>query len=259
MHSKSPKNTKMILCYFKKNKLNGGGKNYSAYLFLFILTLLQCFYFLVAETDAFQTKILFTLSTFVFYVLLGSFSKKLLNIFIVFSFLVTCFVFPVVKIYGAIDYGFVMSVFYTNTAEAFSYMKIVDGSIYIPLILLGIYTFFLVKKIQKINLNNWIKLIFLLLLLALPLRKIFIPFETKLHRYFYILPINKVVKSYVFYKETQKEYNYIKKESTKPSSWKIVSKPNKTPNKNIVVVIGESVRKDFLHSYGFPIENTPFI
>ncbi|MBS9766092.1 MAG: phosphoethanolamine transferase [Flavobacteriaceae bacterium] len=45
----------------------------------------------------------------------------------------------------------------------------------------------------------------------------------------------------------------------KSDSWEIVAKPKQLPKKNIVVVIGESVRKDFLHSYGFPIKNTPFI
>ncbi len=55
-------------------------------------------------------------------------------------------------------------------------------------------------------------------------------------------------------------HNFMKSKLEKECSWNIISNNIDTvaPH-NIVVIIGESVRKDFLHSYGFPIENTPFI
>ncbi len=47
-------------------------------------------------------------------------------------------------------------------------------------------------------------------------------------------------------------------QASKPATWAIEKKGNKA-SQNIVVVVGESVRKDFLHAYGFPVSNTPFI
>lgn len=45
----------------------------------------------------------------------------------------------------------------------------------------------------------------------------------------------------------------------KPSTWVVENKNEIELKKNFVIVVGESVRRDFLHNYGFNIENTPFI
>ncbi|MBS9768731.1 MAG: phosphoethanolamine transferase [Flavobacteriaceae bacterium] len=227
--------------------------------FLLVLSLVQSFYFLVPTNELLKTKIAYAVSTFVFYLLLGSFSKKILQIFIILSFLITCFVFPTLQIYGAIGYNYISAIFYTNTAEAVSYLKMLDSSILIPLFLLAMYSFFLVRKSMKICFSRRIKICLLLLLIAIPLLRIFIPYQTRLYQCFYVVPINKVLKISSFYADVLKEYEFIHTEIVKKSSWKIVEKPQSTSTQNIVVVIGESVRKDFLHSYGFSLENTPFI
>ncbi len=229
-----------------------------AAILLLLLAVAQCFYFLVAD-ELLKTKLAYTISTFIFYVLLGSFSKKWLRIFIIFSFFVACFVFPTLQIYGKIGYNYISAIFYTNISESLSYLNLLDSSIYIPLLLLGVYSFYLVRICSKFQLSNKMKIALLGVLIAIPLLRIFIPYETRLHQCFYVLPINKVLKISDFYADVVREKEFIAKQSQQKDSWKINSQPEQNPNKNIVVVIGESVRKDFLHSYGFPIANTPFI
>lgn len=46
-------------------------------------------------------------------------------------------------------------------------------------------------------------------------------------------------------------------QAKQPSTWHIQSVQPKYQNH--VLVVGESARKDYLHAYGFPLENTPFL
>ncbi len=129
------------------------------------------------------------------------------------------------------------------------------------LILLGIFTFYIIKsKRINIQISNKVKWLLLLFLLSFPLKKIVFPRDTKedISEYFYILPLKKIALVHLYF-EVKKEDEFIKKASKTPPSWNILERKEQAPNKNIVVVIGESVRKDCLHSYGFSVENTPFI
>ncbi len=234
-------------------------KNYKPYIYILILSLLQSFYFLGSHEEPLHTKIFFTITSFLICILLGSFSKKLFNIFIIFSLLVTCVIFPTIKIYGAIDYPLINSVFYSNKISGASYLKALNSGILIPLFLLAIFSFFLVRKNMNFHLDNKFKIIALAILIFFPIRRGLINSNPDLYKYFYILPVNKVLKAGHYYFLTKKEKKNFINALKKSDSWKIIARPKELPKKNIVVVIGESVRKDFLHSYGFPIKNTPFI
>ncbi len=229
------------------------------YIHLLFLSIAQCFYFFALD-ESLIIKSVYTISTFIFYLLLGSVSKKLLNVFIILSFLVTCFVFPTLRTYGHINLNYITAIFYTNPAEALSYIKVLNISIYIFLFLLAIYSFIIIRLRQKVALSKIFQVILLIILLSFSVRIYFKnDSKDKIYRYFYVAPVNKMIKIGYFYNEKLKHNQWVIKESKKPSSWKIIKKPEQLPNRNIVVVIGESLRKDFLHSYGFPIKNTPFI
>lgn len=53
-----------------------------------------------------------------------------------------------------------------------------------------------------------------------------------------------------------KDHQVVKKSISIKDNWEIIS--SKPQYKNYILVIGESVRKDFMHNYGFSIKNTPF-
>ncbi len=234
-------------------------KNTTYVLFLLLLAILQSFYFLVSGVESLETQIFFAICTFFIYVFFGSLSKKLLNFFIIFSFFVACVVFPIIKIYGVIDYSLINSVFYSNKVSGFSYLKTLNKDILLPLFFLAIFSLFLIQKRANICLNNKVKIFILVVLIFFPIRKFFISHKRNIYQYVYFLPLNKVLKINHYYLETKEDKLKFIKALKKPNSWKIIKKEERPIKKNIVVVIGESVRKDFLHSYGFPIKNTPFI
>ncbi len=234
-------------------------KNTTYFLLLLILAIVQSFYFLVSGVEPWDTQIFFVICTFLIYILIGSFSKKLLNIFILFSFLVTCLIFPIIQIYGTIDYPLINSVFYSNKISGFSYIKTLNKNILLPLFFLAIFSFFLIQKKVKIRLGKKVKIIILVLLIFFPIRKYLIPHDENRYQYVYFLPLNKVLKINHYYSITKDDKKDFIDALKKPNSWKIIEKDKQATKRNIVVIIGESVRKDFLHSYGFPIKNTPFI
>ena len=200
----------------------------------------------------------YTISAFIFYLFLRSISRKLFNVFIIFSFIVTCFVFPTLKIYGNIDLDYVNSVFYTNKQEALSYISITPLKVYVLLLLLGFFKFLIVRvKHATIISKKW-KILFLIIFLLPPLRKI-VKKEPFVPNYIYVLPAKLPYTFALYYNDVKHQHNFINREIKKVPTWEIISKPDTIAQRNVVVVIGESVRKDFLHSYGFPIENTPFI
>ncbi|SSY71182.1 phosphoethanolamine transferase [Alysiella crassa] len=51
--------------------------------------------------------------------------------------------------------------------------------------------------------------------------------------------------------------NQLLQQATQPAHWQIQAVEPKY--KNHILVVGESARKDYLHAYGFPLENTPFL
>ncbi len=227
------------------------------YILLFILALVQCFF--LSVTKFVEHKIVYTLSTFIFYLLVGGISKRLLNFFIVLSFIVTCFIYPTQIIYGRVDSSLMSSIYYTDPAESYSYIKIIPYYVYLLLILLALFSFFVIKK--NIYIKSSLKIKFLLLiLLLLPTIVNFISHGTTMrsYKYVHVLPLRKLA-VLDEYRKIKQEDEFIKQEAKKESSWIIEESEKNDPNRNVVVVIGESVRKDFLNSYGFPISNTPFI
>ena len=70
-----------------------------------------------------------------------------------------------------------------------------------------------------------------------------------------------IVAFYASIYDNIQEYHALKEELNKgiegAPSWQITN--TQPPYRNYVLVIGESVRKDYMHLYGFPENNTPFL
>ncbi len=168
----------------------------SPYILLFSLTLIQCVFLTVNEYQNIRIidVITYIISTFTFYLLLSSISKKLLSFFIVISFVITCFIFPTQLIYGVVDRTYINSIYYTNTYEILSYIKIIPHYCYLLLAALGCFHFYLIKtKKTVIKYPLKIKIILLIVLSILPIRMFFIKgFSNDLHTYIYVLPIRKL-------------------------------------------------------------------
>lgn len=233
--------------------------NYMPFLFLFALIIIQSFFLLVIA-DEIITKFLYSFSLIIFCLLLNQIHQILLKVFLVLSLLLTLFIYPTYAVYGDLDYNYIASIFYTNYSESFSYMNEINLKTWLILLGITLYTIFLLKLTYKPIENKIVTPILLMILLFFPAKKL-ISYgydESLVDRYFNVLPIKRAVYILNQFNNVFKEDAYITKQTKKESSWLIKSTTN-DPKKDIVIVVGESVRRDFLNSYGFKINNTPFI
>lgn len=228
---------------------------------LFLLSVLQVFIFFDTGQRLYL-KLQASLLTFFLYIFFAQINHKLLKGLLVFSFLITVLMYPTLKIYGKPDLSYIASLMYTNTAESLSYIKIIPAIVFFLTLLLLLLILVLMKSdFHKIK-NKYLTLFLLILLLFFPAKRMLLygkPYQVMLGFYSHI-PFVEYASLLGFLADdfmTQSEY--IKKESQKPSDWKIINEKDKKLKDIFVVVIGESVRKDFLSSYGFNINNTPFI
>src|SRR5690625_6395260 len=77
-------------------------------------------------------------------------------------------------------------------------------------------------------------------------------------KYLNVIPLKKSSKLIYLINRIKQEDKYITIESQKPSTWVLTDDTKKELAENVVIVIGESVRKDFMGAYGFSMNNTPF-
>lgn len=244
---------------------------YINFLSLFVLAIflfIQCFYILPNPSDLFNRKLLYFGSTLIFSLFLNQIHQCFLKLFIAISILLSIMVYPVHNLYGNINYTFLTNVFYTTPSEAISYIKLISYNILLKLTVFIIIGVWLIKQNFYKFKNKKNVYICLILLLILPSKKIWVKIneykdvqredDILLEYYSNIIAIKKIL----FISENliaiSQQHRFTEEELRKPDTWQIVSQGNLN-KKNLIVVIGESVQKNMLHSYGFPIKNTPFI
>lgn len=230
----------------------------------FVLTLLNLLiystvisYFFLSFEESFTRNALYTVSLFIFLVFLKQFNKLFFNSFIIFIFILCILIYPVHVVYGDLTYMYVASVFFTDFSESISYLKLIPIKSYIFLLLLGFYCYWLIKA--KIELKYKFGYLLIVPLLFLFFKKIVTLNEKDNYGiYFNVLPIKKTAMVAGWLYDIHKKFEHLKLESKKTSTWNVIQN-NENPKDIVVLIVGESLRKDFLHSYGFPIKNTPFI
>lgn len=154
-----------------------------------------------------------------------------------------CLYFPIGIVFGIPNAGQVVSALNTDPAEAFEFLGSVLGwsclfSITAPLAFACSYTLSRKKRLLWWN-NHW-----LLLFLAVWVCGQAGNFEGVHQGYRQLRSALGGLRTLELSK------------SVKPS-WEVI---NCHPEKQVyVLVIGESARRDYMHAYGYPIENTPFM
>lgn len=218
-------------------------------------------YLLFPDTSVFLSKVLFIISLSMLYLFLHQINRILFRVCVVIFFFITFFVYPTLQTYGEPSFSYISSILHTEISEVTSYLKIIPIKVIITLIFFTIFTVtILVIKSEKIH-SKIITPVLFVLLIALPAKKVLqygINFGI-IEDYFNVLPLKRSAFILNQFYKLQKEQNFIEEESKKPSSWKIDNIEEVSTKDNFVIVVGESVRRDFLNAYGFPIDNTPFI
>ena len=231
------------------------------YLHLFIYVTIQCLFFLRISDIEIVTKMLHLGTTIIFFLFLSQLDRRVFRVGIILSFIIVLFMYPIIEVYGDINYSFFSSLLYTNTSEVFSYVKIVPFKVYVYLLLYFAYTVYLLKLNYKPIPIKYISFILGGILLFFPIREVVI-YDLRINfidKYFNVQPIKRVVFAIKLFHIAREGYEEIMKNNKRPSDWRVENMDDVKLSKNFVIVIGESVRRDFLHSYGFNINNTPFL
>lgn len=149
---------------------------------------------------------------------------------------------PFARVYGFPDYQSLISVLATNQEEAFEFLSQIPFKVYLKGVLvpiLGLGAFFLANKFSIKPWRNKVYMLASLLVFVICAE-----------------PSVFVRKTITAAYQTHKTISELKISSAK-NSW-----PKGEPvkdNKDYILVIGESARKDYFHLYGYPVANTPFL
>ncbi|HDN2510770.1 TPA: phosphoethanolamine transferase [Providencia rettgeri] len=173
---------------------------------------------------------------------------------ILFYTVVASLYFPVGVLYGPPDYNIFSSFYYTNTEEAKGFISNINLRYYIWSILLFFFGIFICRI--KFNFNKKIRIggfsFFIIVVLIQPFKAVYSN-SPKLFLTSGLPEIRFFTESlyYLDYLDTEKKS--IEGDNT------FGSLTTDSPYDTYVVIIGESVRRDFMSNYGFPINNTPFM
>lgn len=187
---------------------------------------------------------------FVAVLLLAISFNKLLRKAILLPLLFTAAIyFPIGYLYGHPSLSIIASFFQTNSSEAIEFIRSIPVACYaLPFTLLIGYIF-IKQSIVNIQVKPHIKAwsAFPLLILTLSLGV-----EGKLSDV-------KLVSFFITTHEAYQDYKsqIAKLQETNSGKWKI--EKSSTPYKNIIIIIGESMRADYMSAYGYPLLTTPFL
>lgn len=188
--------------------------------------------------------LLIGLLTIIFCTWIFYFSKKIntLSILTKFIFIIITLYYPFSLNFKITTPGVLTSILNTNRSEAIEFLNILN--FYDLLFYATSFVFFIIYTVTKIKSKNKKKEILIILSLI----------------YFYAIvddSLSKIKNIYKTYSDYTKEINKIITSKNKKDNWEILKK---TEQKDVVVVIiGESVNKNYLSIYGSEYETTPFL
>uniref|UniRef100_A0A3B0M158 Phosphoethanolamine transferase OpgE n=1 Tax=Arsenophonus endosymbiont of Trialeurodes vaporariorum TaxID=235567 RepID=A0A3B0M158_9GAMM len=174
--------------------------------------------------------------------------------FIIIFTIIAALYFPIRLLYGTPSLTIATSVSYTNLNEAIEFISNIPYYLYAGSLFILLFGFFCTTF--KLKIGNKTKIgafiTFLAFLLYGPIK------DYKETGEFDILNSGYPEIKFV------KDFNNAKEETNKLFSLlaqtdNFQPKNSATPFDTYVMVIGESARRDFMHVYGFPINNTPFM
>ncbi|PHM49602.1 tRNA modification GTPase TrmE [Xenorhabdus miraniensis] len=230
-------------------------KNVSCFIVLFFLI------FLIHKCLGYQLKLIYVLSAFSLFLFMAAVSKRIYTVLIAFFSLVGILYTPIGLNYGYPDVNAVGSLLYTNQNETLEYISGLSLSTYLTAIAIFVLMMFAFKL--NITLSDkskkWLLALFFISAFWSPVKGyIKSDFEDGSELLNTSLPEARFFSDvYRSYAEVMSENSRFAKIIKNQDDWQPVVKEEKYDT--YIMVIGESVRKDFLGAYGFPNKNTPWL
>ncbi|MDG2943524.1 phosphoethanolamine transferase [Exercitatus varius] len=150
---------------------------------------------------------------------------------------------PVGLSFGSPKYQHMMSFLATDSSEASEFLSLIPlkNYLYAVIVFLSIFVIRKIFILRKINL----------------LRNRTFLIASTCFVFWHLIPFDFFHKSFSEYKKVQADLDMLKA-ATQKSEWGKSTLENSQYD-DYVLVIGESVRTDYMHAYGYPIPNTPFM
>ncbi len=205
-----------------------------------------------------------TIPVVAFFLLIRSLSKVLFNIALLVWFILSWLYLPQAMIYGQLNYGMLVSFFETNQNETIEYL--LGFSWYVYLFLMGYFLIYVIlfhfsRKIELVYFRVYrllcviifVTFFFINPVLSYIKNNNFIISYSKSHIYpiYLVASIKRDVNIYL------DVVNHIEAGLHEPNTWRIKSISPKY--KIYVLIIGESVRREYMGMYNYPVNNTPFL
>lgn len=237
------------MSWFDKNK------NLSCFIVLFFLI------FLIHKCLGYQLKLIYVFSAFALFLFLAAISRRIYVFLIAFFSLIGVLYTPIGLNYGYPDINAVGSLIYTNRNETVEYISSLSVSTYLTAIAIFVLMIFSLKLNISISgkSKKWLFTLFFISAFWSPAKGyIKSGFEDSSELLNTSLPEVRFFSDvYQSYKQVMSENNRFAKIIKYRDDWQPVVKEEKYDT--YIMVIGESVRKDFMSIYGFPDKNTPWL
>lgn len=183
--------------------------------------------------------------------------KKIYSICIILLSIIGAIYTPIGLKYGSPNINSVISVFYTNTNETLEFIQTLSPVNIIYSLLVVIFGLLSLKVSVFIKNKPYffITFIFIITSITWPIKNFVSNGSDDIEAKLPILRFLNDIKKH--FDSVKIENEWIKEKLNEKDSWQLIS--NNTQYNNYILVIGESVRRDFMQSYSFPINNTPFL
>ncbi len=145
---------------------------------------------------------------------------------------------PIGLNFGALNAGYVISAMQTDISETWEFIGNIGLSAFY---LMGFTLYFLAYFYKKSKPKNIRVIYFLIFIIFL----------------FYSAPIRFLSDALNFFKKARTDMALILDQSKKPDDFHIVESHKKY--KNIIVIIGESVSREYMSVNGYPLNTTPWL
>lgn len=147
---------------------------------------------------------------------------------------------PAGHAYGRINIGYAASFLQTNTSEAIEFIKLNATGVALPLLTISLLFIFITNSWHSISKRG--QYLFLAVFILLNINS---------------YPKRFAINAYVQFTEAKTEVEILKQGISIKDQFTITKK--NIPYKNILVIIGESVTREYMSVYGYPLDTTPWL
>jgi len=215
-----------------------------------------CYCYVIARLLGYKNGLHFVFVSLIFIVVARY--KIIFNVLVLFSSLLAMILSPCGIVYGEVNDSFVLSALVADKRHVFDFLVNLPNKLYVFVIIELLLTFVLIKfrSLLKIKAKTTYILVFLIIVHSFGYDKLkeYITDKKQDTRNFLI---KQPYLLYTSYEGAKQEIQTQKTALQAKPQWQ--PRVESIPYDTYVVVIGESVRRDAMHAYGYHVENTPFL